>query len=62
MAAAEEEKKSEVQGPDGKALDFSDMQFVPIKDYAWDQDKPGLIKIYLLKNLEGIGSHDREAI
>lgn len=38
------------------------MQFVPIKDYAWDQDKPGLIKVYLLKNLEGIGSHDKEAI
>lgn len=38
------------------------MQFVPIKDYGWDQDKPGLIKIYLTKNLDGIGAHDKEAI
>lgn len=61
-AAAEEEKKGEIAGTDGKALDFSAMQFTPIKDYGWDQDKPGLIKIYLLKGLEGIGSHDKEAI
>ena len=43
-------------------MDFSDMQFTQIKDYAWDQDKPGLIKVYLLRGLEGIGSHDKEAI
>ena len=49
-------------GPNGQALDFSDMQFVPIKDYGWDQDKPGFIKVYLLRGLEGIGQHDKEAI
>lgn len=38
------------------------MQFVPIKDYGWDQDKPGLIKVYLLKGLDGIGKHDKEGI
>ena len=61
-AAAEEEKKAEVLGPSGQAVDFSDMQFTQIKDYGWDQDKPGLIKVYLLKGLEGIGAHDKEAI
>ena len=51
-----------MQGPGGAPLDFSDMKFVPIKDYGWDQDKPGLVKIYLTKNLDGIGKHDKEAI
>ena len=61
-AATEEEKKAEIAGPNGQAMDFSDMNFTPIKDYGWDQDKPGLIKIYLLKGLEGIGKHDKESI
>ena len=60
--AAEEEKKQEVIGTDGKALDFSEMQFNPMKDYGWDQDKPGFVKVYLLRGLEGIGAHDKEAI
>ena len=57
-----EESKKEILGPSGDALDFKDMQFTPIKDYGWDQDKPGLIKVYLLRGLEGIGGHDKEAI
>ena len=61
-AAAEEEKKQEIAGPDGNALDFKDMSFTPIKDYGWDQDKKGLIKVYLLKGLDKIGQHDKESI
>ena len=38
------------------------MHFTQIQDYGWDEDKPGLIKVYLLRGLEGIGKHDKEAI
>ena len=49
-------------GPSGQAMEFGDMHFTPIENYGWDQDKPGLIKVYLLKGLEGIGAHDKESI
>ena len=37
------------------------MSFTPINGYGWDQ-KDQLVKVYLTKDLDGIGKHDKEAV
>ena len=48
-------------GPDGKPLNFNDMLFTQLSGYGWDQ-KDNVVKVYLTKDLDGIGKHDKEQI
>ena len=52
----EKEKKDIVYGPDGKPL-----LFTQLNGYGWDQ-KHDALKIYITKDLDGIGKHDKEQI
>ena len=46
-------------GPGNKPLKFEEMTFSPISGYGWDQ-KDSHVKIYLTKDMDGIGKHDTE--